>query len=246
MKRYVETPSSHTFQHLSAVLMLVIALAATGCDMIDSNAVEDDAPAIEASQGLYKDIHPLGPPVEAPGDDTTVLGPPEEEPGDEPTVLGPPEEAPGDEPTLHGPPVEAPGAQGPHANSIKMIEETHLLGPPVEAPAENLLGLWEFAEGRMTAGKKRWLPLVTFKANGRVLLETECAIYKGSFSSTRHGGLTISALEMKRELCNTLVEDPLVAALQAATAYKTTEAQLFIAYSGGELVFNNSISPAQY
>ena len=232
MKRPIKTYTSRSLQRLSAVLLLILGLAVTGCDMLDSNAVEDDAPAIHTSQGLYEDIQPLGPPAEAPGNEPTVLGPPEDAPGDEPVILGPPE--------------DAPNTQDPHANSIRVIEETHLLGPPAEAPAENLLGLWEFAEGHMTAGKKRWLPLVTFKANGRVRLETECAVYKGSFSTTSQGGLTISGIAMQHQHCNTLVEDSLVGALQAATAYKTSEAHLFIVFSGGELMFEKKANPAQY
>ena len=69
MKRPIETLSPNTLQRLSAVLLLILGLAATGCDMLDSNAVEDEPHTIHTSQGLYEDIQPLGPPAEAPGDE---------------------------------------------------------------------------------------------------------------------------------------------------------------------------------
>jgi len=238
MKRYTE---NHTaLRRLAVVLLLILGLAATGCDMLDVNVVEDDpAPMLSASPGEDEAKQIIGPPDEAPGEvdaNTRYVN------MNEAVVITlPPHVArvPSDDDkntlggkwinqaVIIGPPEEAPGDDGPFTS------------PPDEAPAEDLLGTWTFVEAQTTSGKKRWSPLVTFEADGRVRLETQCAIHEGVFSSTSQGQLTVSALELHHQLCNTLVEDPLVAALQAATSYKIVANQLFIACGDKELVFYN-------
>ena len=103
------------------------------------------------------------------------------------------------------------------------------VGPPSIVPLwHDLVGTWQYIEAGVSSNKT-----ITFTNDQRIRVETLCTTHEGPFFSERKGQLTI-ALTLVDQTCGPLAEESLIRMLEAATAYKIEEGQLFITTTQSE------------